>query len=425
VNLNLAWYISNKTSGGGSGSFTALIIRICIATTSLSVAVMIIAMGLIYGFKYEISDKIYQFWGHISVTHIDVTQQYAPAPLEFGDLNPERLSAIKSSDVSRKGRHEQPLIRHYQTFILYPGIVKFNETIEGVQLKGCDHSFDSRFLALFVTQGKAPNWAMQKSDEQSREIMISQVTARRLAAAVGDELLVYFIKDRQQIVRKFQIVGIYNTGLEEYDRKIAFIDMSVLQQILGWDKTQISGYELFLHDIGLIDPTVDWLYDEVLSPELLPVSITSRFPAIFEWLELQDYNRVLILFLMVIVCIFNISTTVIVLIIERKNMVGILKALGLPFRQLQMIFVLMSIRILLWALLIGNIAGLGFCFLQDKYRLIKLNEADYYLSYAPVHFVWTEWLILNIGIILLVFIVLLIPAAFIQRIDPVKVIQYR
>ncbi len=426
--MKLAFYIANKLGGFSRGTFTSLILKICIATSALSIAVMTIAMSLINGFKYEITDKIYNFWGHITITHIEITQQFAPFPVRAEEIDLNKIKTFKQSDLfdfdGKNSEQSELLFRSSQSFILYPGIIKSEKDFEGIQLKGVNHSFDSSFFKRFLIEGRIPQWSMD-SISDSRDIIISEFTARRMQLAVGQDLEIYFIKDRQQIVRKLHIAGIYKTGLEEYDKKVAFINSAIIQQLLGWNSDEYSGFELFMNDLELIEPAIDLLYGDHLEIEFLPVSIRARFPSIFEWLDLQDYNQVLIIFLMFIVCLFNISTAVIVLIIERKTMVGVFKSMGMKFKTLQLIFVLFSIRILIWSILVGNAVGLTLVLLQDKYRFIRLDEVDYYLSYAPVRIPWADLLILNGSIVILVFLVLLIPASFIQRIDPVKVIHYQ
>lgn len=428
--LKLAWYIASKLVGIGRRTFTSLILKICIATTAISIAVMTIAMSLIHGFQQEITHKIYHFWGHITISHIDVTVQNAPAPITMNDIDLDELMATTHADIQiysgKLSNLTDKVFRHAHPFILYPGMIKRQNSYEGIQLKGLNVSFDQHFLDLFLSRGKIPQWAADSlGSSPSRDILISEITARRMKIDLGDQIEIYFLKDKQQVVRRFQICGIYKTGLEEYDRKVAFVDAAVLQQILGWESNQYSGFEVFVSDKGHIDPALDFLYEEHLDPQFLPVGIRSRFPSIFEWLDLQDYNRVVILLLMIVVCIFNISTTVIVLIIERKTMIGLLKAMGMPFKTLQMIFVLFCLRIWFWSFIIGNVLGLGLCFLQERFQWVKLDETDYYLSYAPIHIPWMQLLFLNVGIVFLLFLCLWIPSSYIQRIDPVKVIQFR
>jgi lipoprotein-releasing system permease protein len=423
--LSIAWFIAQKISGFKGGGFTALIVKICIATTGISLAVMTIAMALIHGFQEEITHKIYHFWGHVTVTDVEITEQYAPVPMRASSIDLEKIMTIPKEMAGTKTNDATlTLFKSSQGFILYPGIIKKEEDFEGIQLKGADTSFHPSFFDTYLTEGKVPNW-IQANAAESREMVVSEYTARRLDIHVGDSLDVIFLKETRQVTRRFVVCGMYKTGLEEYDKKIALINAHVLRQILQWSPDEYAGFELFLHDVNDLPQAVDLLYDEYLPVDYLPVSIRSRFPAIFEWLDLQDYNRILIIFLMVIVCVFNISTAVIVLIIERKRMIGVLKTLGLPFSSIQMVFVFMSLRIVIWATLIGNAVGLALCYLQDRFQFIRLNEADYYLPYAPVSIPWDFWIVLNLGFIFLIGFVLLIPASFIQRISIVKVLHYQ
>jgi lipoprotein-releasing system permease protein len=422
MNISQSWFIAKRLTKETKGGFTSLILRICIATTSVSLAVMIIAMSLINGFQLEITNKIYHFWGHITITDVNITQDYSPIPITSDSIELNSILSISNEDIGIK-EYNDLVFTSAQGFILYPGILKKNNDLEGIQLKGVDGQFNPVFFDNYLVRGEAPGW-LQSSENGSRDILLSEYTANRLMLAVGDSLDIYFLKNNNQLVRRFKLCGIYKTGLEEYDKKVGIIYAGILQQLLGWNFNQFSGYELFVKDVSIIDRVSDYLLEQILPIQYLPIGIRSRFPAIFEWLDLQDYNRVLILTLMILVCVFNISTAVIVLIIERKRMVGILKTLGMPFLTLQSIFIILSMRIVLQSLIIGNSLGLLICYLQDKYRFIALNESDYYLSYAPVTIPWISFFLLNFVFVVLIFLVLLIPLNIIQRINIVKVLNY-
>ncbi len=422
MNFSQAWFIAKRLSKVSKGGFTSLILRICIATTSISLAVMIIAMSLINGFQLEITNKIYHFWGHITITDVNITEDYSPVPISSDSIDLDNILAISNDQINSTENNEL-VFTAAQGFILYPGILRKKNDLEGIQLKGVDDKFNPVFFDNYLVDGHSPEWIRTKGNGM-RDILLSEYTANRLMVGVGDSLDIYFLKNNNQIVRRFKLSGIYKTGLEEYDKKIGIVHSGILQQLLDWNQNQFSGYEFFVKDVSLIDKVSDYLLEEILPIQYLPIDIRSRFPAIFEWLDLQDYNRVLILILMILVCVFNISTAVIVLIIERKRMVGILKTLGMPFVTLQGIFVILSMRIVLQSLIIGNSVGLLICFLQDRYRFIALNESDYYLSYAPVSIPWDQLLYLNIVFVVLIFTVLLIPLSIIQRINIVKVLNY-
>jgi lipoprotein-releasing system permease protein len=246
-----------------------------------------------------------------------------------------------------------------------------------------------------------------------------------LQVGVGDKFVVHFVKERDQLRRLFQVCGIYKTGLEEYDRKFALCDIRQVQNLLGWDKNQVAGFELWLDDLRDLDLYNQYIYDEVLPPELLSVSIRDKFPSIFEWLELQDYNEVVILALMLAVAIINMITALLVLVLERTNMIGILKALGAGNGRIRQVFIYHAAVITLLGMFWGNLIGLGFCFLQDKFRFIQLNEADYYLSYAPVKINWLAVASINVGTLAITLLFLLLPSLVVSSITPVRAIRFK
>jgi lipoprotein-releasing system permease protein len=255
--------------------------------------------------------------------------------------------------------------------------------------------------------------------------LISRQTADRLQVGVGDKFIVHFVKEQQQLRRRFEVCGIYKTGLEEYDRKIALCDIRVVQELLGWQPDEVAGFEVWLDDIRDLNVFSGFIYDEVLPTDLLSVTIREKFPAIFEWLRLQDYNEVVILSLMLAVAIINMITALLVLVLERSTMIGVLKALGESSGRVRQIFLYYAAVITATGMFLGNLIGLGFCFLQDKYHLIRLNEADYYLAYAPIKINWFAVLGINLGTLMVTLIFLILPSLVITKIEPVRAIRFK
>lgn len=413
-------------------AFSGLIIRLCIASSALSVAVMIVAMALISGFKEEITGKIFDFWGHIIVTDTEINNSFIPTPIDTTAGNWKALLKTRRKDItafeqnpslfSLPGSDEELVFKSVQSFIAFPGILKTKEEFEGITVKGIGGDFNQTFFEKYIKSGEAFQY---HPDSVGRDLMLSVQTATRLNVEVGESMDIYFIKDGNQVIRRFNIKALYKTGLEEYDKKIAFADVRVLQQILGWKDTEVGGIELYLNDIAQMDPALNYLFDDYLPVRLFPVTIRDRFPSIFEWLQLQDYNKVIIIVLMIAVCIFNLITTSLILILERTNMVGMLKTLGMKNRSIRLIFIGFGMKILFYSLLIGNLAGLGICWLQDKFKFITLNEADYYLAYAPIAIDWWGVLLLNILIVFSIFISIILPTYLVQSISPLKAIKIR
>lgn len=394
---------------------------------------MIAASALIAGFKNEISRKIFEFWGHIHITDTSYSLSFEPQPIEQNQsfypsldsirqivyTEPEALWGYESGrEVERTSRGG---IRHIHTFAHKPGIIRTKTAMEGILLKGIGPDFDWENLQPYLLEGRP----LQLNDTApSRDIILSRQTADRLQVGVGDKFIVYFVKENEQLRRLFQVCGIYKTGLEEYDRKIALCDIRQVQQLLGWNNHQVAGFEVWLDDIRDMDLYNEYIYSEVLDNELLSVSIRDKFPAIFEWLQLQDYNEVVILSLMLAVAIVNMITALLVLVLERTTMIGILKALGERDGRIRQVFLYHAAVITLTGMFWGNLLGVGFCILQDKFHLIRLNEADYYLSYAPVELNWAPWLIINLGTLLITLVFLLLPSYVVSKVSPVRAIRF-
>jgi len=427
--LNLPLFISNRVGSAKNKAFAAMIVRLSILSCSLSIAVMVVAVALITGFKKEITDKMFDFWGHLVVTDTEINQSYTPVPVDTSKFQLDVIAGLTAGDLDpyyQRGyptittRSNDPLVRNVQSFILSPGILQVGADYEGIQVKGIGTDFHPSFYDKYLVTGAGIN---HFDDSISRDIVLSRQTADRLQVEVGASIVVYFVLDGDQITRRLQVSGIYKTGLEEYDKKVAFVDIGLLRQLLKWSPLESSGVEFFLYDINHLDAFTELILDEFIPLEYFAIDIRSRFPSLFEWLELQDYNKYLIVGLMLLVCIFNLITTSLILILERTSMIGVMKTLGMPDKKLRMVFVYLSFRILLVSLLVGNGIGLTICWLQKKYSLIKLNEADYYLAEAPIHFAWISFAFINLVLMVVIFLFLLIPASMVQRISPVKAIR--
>lgn len=436
--LNLPFFIARRIAFSGRKNFSRVVIRIAIAAVSLSVAVMIAATALISGFKSEISRKIFEFWGHIHISDTAYSLSFEPTPITKNQDFYPALDTVRSIPPVEVERSFTPFgldafhwtawvsprggIRHIQVFAHKPGIIRTKTAMEGILLKGIGTDFDWNNLKPYLQEGRA---VALPDSAPSRDIIISRQTANRLQVGVGDKFIVYFVKGGEQLRRMFQICGIYKTGLEEYDRKFALCDLRTVQELLGWQPDQVAGFEVWLDDIRDMDIYNEYIYSEVLPPELLSTGIREKFPAIFEWLQLQDYNEVVILGLMLAVAIVNMITALLVLVLERSTMIGILKALGEANGRIRQIFLYYAAVITATGMFFGNLIGLGFCFLQDKYHLIRLNEADYYLAYAPIKINWLAVLGINIGTLAVTLIFLLLPSLVVTKIEPVRAIRFK
>lgn len=431
--MNVPFFIAKHVATSGQQSFSRLIIRIAVVAVALSVAVMIAATALIAGFKKEISSKIFGFWGHIHITDTDIDRNLLDSrPIRtdqpfYPSLDTlRRIRYIDRSELFGRPveriRETKGGVRHIQVYALKPGIIKAKEEIEGIILKGVGRDFDWSFMNQYIVAGRPlslPDTAM------SSEILISRQTADRLKVDVGDHFIVHFVEQGEQLRRRFEVVGIYKTGLEEYDQKFALVDIRQIQRLLGWSEQEVSGFEVFLDNLDDLNPITEYIYFEILPNDLYAEPIREKLPEIFDWLDLQDINEVVILALMVVVAIINMVTALMILILERTNMIGTLKALGSSNWSIRRIFLYYAAYIVAIGLFWGNIIGIGLCWLQDRFHLIRLDEANYYLSVAPIQLnVWTI-VALNVGTLIITLVFLVLPSYLVTRISPVKAIRFK
>jgi lipoprotein-releasing system permease protein len=406
-----------------------------IATVALSVAIMVTTSAFIAGFKKEISHKIFEFWGHIHISDTGYSLSFDPKPISIiQDFYPS-LDTIRKINYTRPSTHLQHIvyrnaqttthagISHIQAFAHKPGIIRTKNAMEGILLKGIGPDFDWSHLKPYLLAGSP--LSPQPDSTPTRDILISRQTADRLKIEVGQKIIVHFIQNAQQLRRLFIVRGIYKTGLEEYDRKFAFCDIRMVQELLGWEKNEVAGFEIWLDDLRDLEPINTYIYEELLPTNLLSITIKEKFPAIFEWLQLQDYNEIVLLSLMLAVAIINMITALLILVLERTQMIGILKALGAPNFKIRQIFLYHAAGILLHGMAWGNLLGIGFCLLQDTCHLITLNEEYYYLAYAPVDLNTWNIVLINLGTTAITLLFLLIPSYAVSRVSPVKAIRFK
>ncbi len=397
--------------------------------------VMICATALIHGFKKDISTKIFGFWGHIHINDINVNNTFESIPIEMDQDFYPNLDSIQevrysgqamqynftknqlSTDKETKGG-----IDHVQVFALKEGIIKTKKHIEGIILKGIWDDFNWKFLNQYIQEGEKINFP---DTTMSKDILISRTTANRLELKLNDQFIIHFVKDNQQLKRRFKISGIYKTGLEEYDKRFALVDIRQIQKLQGWTTKEVSGFEVFIENLDDLDVYHSYINEEVLPTKLYAETIRYKFPGIFEWLELQNINEVVIIALMLIVSIINMITALMILILERTNMIGTLKALGQSNWGIRKIFIYYAAYIVILGLFWGNLFGLLICTIQKKFSIIKLKEEDYYLSVAPIDIdLWTI-LLLNVGTLCITLIFLIIPSYLVTRISPLKAIRFK
>lgn len=410
--MNISAFIARRIAFNQQRSFSRFVIRLSVGATVISVAVMIITLAFASGFQETISKKVYSFWGHIRVQNFDA------ARVSIAEETP----VLKSDSVTNLPKRH-PEIRKVQVFATKNAILKTSETIEGVLFKGVEKNYDFNNLNNFLIGGR---WLNFPDSGYSNEINLSETMARDLKLKVNDQVLIFFIQPDGQAPRprKLTIAGIFKTGIEEYDKLYAIGDLKLVQRLNNWDSTLAGGYEIFLHDPSKMDIVSRDIFTE------LPVGMSSYTikeinPAIFDWLALQDYTIVIVLSIMIVIALLNLITCLLILVLERTRMVGILKALGAKNFTVQKIFLYHGAVITITGLIFGNALGLALAWLQQRYGFITLPEDAYYISQAAVNIVWWQVILVNIVTFVVCFLLLLIPTFIIERIRPVKAIQFR
>lgn len=408
--------------------------KFAIASVALCIAVVILTSAVITGFKNEITNKIFGFWGHIDITNHAVKRNYEAIPIDKDAFYVDSIKAIKQASWQKyvdgtEGKILNTItskggVSHLQSVCMMPGIIKTKSDFESIIVKGIGDDFNWENLESFIIEGTKLDLTQE---EMSNGILISDVTANSLQLDVDQEIILTFLKpdERKQIPRKFKIAGIYKTGLQEYDKRFALADIRKVQQIFGWEENQVMGMEVFVENLDDLNIINDYIYLDVLPGQLYSETVRDKFPAIFSWLELQNINEYVILSLMTIVSIINMITALIILILERSQMIGVLKALGSTNWSIRKIFLIKSFHVIKWGLIIGNIVGLVVCLIQKYFKVIKLNEENYYLSSAPIELNIPHILFLNLTVVTIILLFLIIPTFLISRISPVKVLHFK
>lgn len=411
--MKVAGFIANRVAFNQQKSFSRFIIRLSTVATVISVAVMIVTLSLANGFQETVTQKVFSFLGHIRIQ----------------EKQPEKSIISEDSPIIKNDSLVQSIRQLSQVASIHPfatryAILKTKDEIEGVLLKGFDSTYNFRNLQPFITAGRPVQF---NDSSYSREIMLSVNTASRLHLTVNDKILVYFIKPDGKIrPDKLTITGIYKTGIEEYDKTFAIGDLKLLQRLNDWQPNEAGGYEIFLKDYKQIDKMADEIYSLDNFPMTWDtVSVKNISPNIFDWLNMQDITRNVLIVFMIIIAVINLITCLIILVLERIRMIGILKSLGATDWTVQKIFLRHSALITITGIVIGTFFALALLWLQQATGFIKLKEEAYYMSTAAVKIVWWQVAAIGIGTLVVCFLVLMAPSILVRKIQPVKAIQFR
>ncbi len=389
-------------------------VSISIFGIALSIAVMIIAIAVTTGFKKEISGKAVGFAADIQITNLDSYTSYNASPISMEQPFLKDLQAL-------------PEVRHIQTNCMKPGIMKSAGETQGIVLKGIGKDFEWDFFEKNLREGSI--FEIPDSTA-SDKIVLSKYIAQLLQLKLGDPVIIYFVQEPVRM-RRFTISGIYETGLIELDKVFALVDMKHIQRLNDWDVQQVSGFEIFIHHPEKLDEVTEQVFDlagfriddEVTSLHI--ANVHEIYSQIFDWLNLQNMTVAIILLLMVLVAGFNMISGLLIVILERTTTIGILKALGANNRFIRKIFLYESVFFIGKGLLWGNVIALILCWLQWKFGIITLDQETYFLDKVPVSISAIQWILINVGAAIAIFLMLIVPSSIISKISPDTTIKYR
>ncbi|MBL0048428.1 MAG: ABC transporter permease [Bacteroidetes bacterium] len=407
--MNTELFIARKILFQKNGKGTAQskpIVNIAVWAIALGVAVMIISVAVLTGFQKQITEKVIGFGGHIQISNFNNNNSFEPNPIDSDKIKLSELKSILG-------------VKHTQIFATKAGIIKTDEAIEGVVLKGITKDYDLTFFNQNLQSGKAITFA---DSGKTDDILISKKIADKLKFKSGDNLWMYFVQQPPRM-RKFKVCGIYESGLEDFDDKYVLCDLQHIQKLNDWNPNQMGGMEISVTNFNELDKVGNLVYSKI-GYDLDSKTIREQYPQLFDWLDLQNINVVVILVMMIAVGAINMITALLILILERTNMIGMLKALGANNNSLRKIFLYQAVFLIGKGLLWGNIIGLGLCLLQLKFGFAHLDQASYYVALVPIHLDWMYILGLNIGTLVVCSLILILPSYLVTRISPVKAIRF-
>ena len=401
-------------SGGISGKrFTGPILKVATAGIILGMSVMILSLAVGNGFKKDIREKIIGFSSHIQIVNYDYNFSYETNPFTHDTVLFESLKSVKG-------------VTNIQRVATKPGIIKTDSEIQGAVIKGIAPEYDFTFLQSIIVEGKIPEYS---NDSTSNEVLISDDLATRFNLGVDGEIITYFFQEQIR-ARRFKIAGIFDSHMPEFDELFIIADIRHIQRLNNWDYNQIAGYEIIIDDYNQMDNVAFDIFDIAsmhISEDgsLLRVqTIKDTQPMIFDWLDLLDMNIAIIIILILLVAGFNMISGLLILILERTNMIGILKAIGARDWTLRKIFLYLSTEIAIRGLILGNIFGIGICWIQSRFNIVSLDPASYFLETVPIYLNPLHLILLNIGTIVAIFLLMLGPSYLASRISPIKTINF-
>ncbi len=413
--MSIEYFIARRNATSKEGGRRSVMERVATISVALSVAIMIISLAVVYGFKREISSKLTGFTSEAVLSSIASLNnsggEYIVASPQIEDI------AIESSGAL-----------HIAPYATRAGIVRSENFVEGVMLKGVDSLYRWRFLSDALLEGELPSVS---DSVRSREVLLSESLASRLGAGVGSRLEMLFSDEGGALRRDlFKVSGIYATGLEEWDRLLLFADLRTVQRLNGWPSEWISGYEIHYSSLARARGAVVRLNEALQisdvegSNKLYAIAADELYPAVFDWLKTHNVNALVVIIIMLIVAGFNMATALLIMVLERTRMIGTLKALGMNNRSLQRLFLYRSVDIIVKGLLYGNIISIGLCLAQQHFKLLTLDASGYMLQYVPIDMSWGWILLLNIAVVASIVALMILPTRMVSRIKIEKSLRF-
>lgn len=386
-----------KLLKGENSSFSRPIVRLSVAGVALGIVVMLVAIAVTTGYKQVIRDKVVAMGSHVRISNYDMNYSFEPVPFEKNQTFVEEIKAMSE-------------VKSVQCYSTKSGVIKTDDQVEGVVLKGIDQSFDTVHFKKNLIAGEL---LTLEDTLTSKDIIISSTLSKRLKLNVGDKVRTYFVQD-PPMQRSFTVVGIYETGLPEYDSQMALVDLRQIQKLNQWDSNMVGGMEVLLHDDKNLDELAQKI-DLKIGYNLKAESIKQVFPEIFQWIALFDTNVIVLLVITFCVCLITMMSAFFIIVIEQTATIGLLKTMGMKTKSVVSLFLMIAADILLKGLLWGNLVALLICLVQRQWHWVRLDAATYYVSYVPVAFNIPLILAVNAAVLVLCMAILVIPAYLVAR----------
>jgi lipoprotein-releasing system permease protein len=405
--LNLSYFISKRISREHQKGFSSTIFRIAIASIGIGLGAAIISFLIMKGFQETVKNRMYSFSGHLVITKFSMSNSMEETPLNVN------VDLYKHYD-------QLGFVRHMQEYAHKAGLVKTEDEVLGVVIKGVGKSYDTTVFNSNIIDGRFIHFP---DSGYSNEVVLSKIIANKLNIKTGDVLTVHFFQNPPRL-RRLTVTGIYETNLSEYfDGKVIMGDIRLIARLNNWADSVAGGLEVFVKDVNRIDDA-GMAMAEMIDYDLNIEPVSSKYIQVFEWLKLLSRQvNILLVIILTVICV-NMISIILILVMERTQMIGMLKALGANNKLIRSVFVYNGINLIVKGLLLGNALGLGLCYLQYQFKIIKLNPEDYYMSFVPISWHWEIVAMLNLLTFLVVTVVLLLPTAIISRITPIKAIRF-